>query len=165
MGALRMLWKRKTIRVLKIRSLESIGTLKQDLNVGVIRVSASLLQELGSRNSLVRLSILKDGKASKSLVRIVRAATGKKALLRDEVALQYDDRQLLGVKRPGTLHSLSIRPVSNWAALPRFLLTHTSPLVRREAAFGLVLAVVGTIVGFILGALLSEQVWKLFGRN
>ena len=50
------------IRELKVRSLESIGTVAQDYDVGVIRVSAGLLQELESRNSLVRVSIFENGK-------------------------------------------------------------------------------------------------------
>lgn len=33
----------------KVRSLEGIGTLDQDIDVGVIRVSAVLLRKLGSR--------------------------------------------------------------------------------------------------------------------
>ena len=147
-----MFWRHpKRIRDLKVRSLESIGTLTQDLDVGVIRVSASLLQELSSRNSLVRISIFEDGKASKPLVRIVRAATGKNALRENEIALQYDDRKLLGIKRANTLHRITITPVSDWVALPCFLLTHTSPLVRREAVFGLALMLVGVFLGFLLG--------------
>jgi hypothetical protein len=114
---------------------------------------------------LVRLSIVRDGKKSKALARINRAATGERALGRNEIALQYDDRQLLGINRAGSIHRLCIKPVGNWLALPRFLLTHTSPLVRREAAFGVVLMAVGAVIGLVLGLLLNERVWSIIGGH
>jgi hypothetical protein len=135
----------------KVRSLESIGTLDQDLDVGVIRVSAVFLRKLGSRNSLVRVSIVRDGRKDKSLTRIVRAATGTRALRKDEIALQYDDRLALGIKKVGTLHALSIKPVNEWLALPAFLLSHPSPLVKREAVFALTLSVLGAVIGLVVG--------------
>lgn len=135
----------------KVRSLEGIGTLDQDIDVGVIRVSAVLLRKLGSRNSLVRISIVRDGRKAKSLTRIVRAATGTRSLLKNEIALQYDDRLALGIKKAGTVHSVSIEPVNEWSALPAFLLSHPSPLVKREAAFALTLMLLGAVIGLVIG--------------
>lgn len=135
----------------KVRSLEGIGTLDQDIDVGVIRVSAVLLRKLGSRNSLVRVSIVRDGRKEKSLTRIVRAATGTKSLLKNEIALQYDDRLALGIKKAGTVHAVSIEPVNEWMALPTFLLSHPSPLVKREAAFALTPMVLGAVIGLVVG--------------
>jgi len=134
----------------KVRSLESIGTLDRDNDVGVVRVSAALMRRIGERNTLVRISILHRGE-KKSVVRIMRAATGTRALLKDEVALQYDDRRTLGIKQAGTAHELEISPVNEWLALPAFLLGHPSPLVKREAAFGLALMFVGAVLGFLVG--------------
>ena len=145
----------------KVRSLESIGTIDQDIDVGVIRVSAVLLRKLGSRNSLVRVSIIKYGREEKSLTRIVRAATGTRSLLKDEIALQYDDRLALGIKKAGTVHAVSIDPVKEWRALPAFLFSYPSPLVKREAAFALTLMVLGVAIGLVLGVA-SSYVFSLY---
>jgi hypothetical protein len=135
----------------KVRSLEGIGTPAQDMDIGVIRVPSAMLRKLGTRNSLVRVSLMENGRKKKSLIRIVRAATGARALLKNEVALQYDDRRELGIYRAGSTHTLVIEPVHEWLALPSFLLGHSSPLVRRETVFALALMVVGAIIGFIVG--------------
>jgi hypothetical protein len=137
--------------VFKVCSLEKIGTIQQDFDVGVVRVSGALLRQLGTRNSMVRVSVLENGKPQKSLVRIIRAATGTKALRKDEIALQYDDRSELGIKKAGTCHSISIEPIGQWWGLPSFLLSHTSPLVRRDAFFALGLATLSALLGAIVG--------------
>lgn len=139
----------------KVRSLEGIGTIAQDNDVGVIRVSGFLLRRLGSRNSLVRVAKLESGRRQKALIRIVRAATGTHALRKDEIALQYDDRRELGIRQAGSIHVLSIEPVCEWRALPSFLLSHTSPLVKREASFALALMVAGALIGFLTGIALT----------
>ena len=137
---------------LKVRSLEAIGTLSQDIDVGVIRVPGIFLKRHAKRNSLVRVSLIdEDGRRKKSIIRIVRAATGTKALLKNEIALQYDDRIELGIKQAGTIHTLEIEPVHDWFSVPKFLLGHPSPLVRRETAFAIALMIVGALVGFIIG--------------
>ena len=134
-----------------MRSLEGIGTLDQDIDVGVIRVSGFLLRKLGSRNSLVRVSTVENGRRTKSLIRIVWAATGSRALRKDKGALQYDDRRELGIKQVDSIHAILIEPVCEWLALPSFLLSHASPLVRREAGFALVLMLAGAVSGFLVG--------------
>ena len=48
----------------KVRSLEGIGTLDQDIDVGAIRVSGFLLRKLGSRISLVRVSTIESGRGT-----------------------------------------------------------------------------------------------------
>ena len=137
---------------LKVHSLEAIGTLNQDIDVGVIRVSGVFLKRHAKRNSLVRVSLIdKAGRKKKSIVRIVRAATGIKALLKNEIALQYDDRIELGIKQAGTVHTLEIEPVNDWLGIPKFLLGHPSPLVRRENIFAFASMVVGTLIGAIAG--------------
>lgn len=141
-------------RKFHVQSLEKIGTIAQDLDQGVIRVAGSLLRELGGRNTLVKISVIVGGRAEKSIVRILRAATGQSGLTADRVALQYDDRLFLGVDRAGEPCELSIRRVNEWTALPIFLLRHSSPLVRREAAFALALMISGAAVGFFLGLLI-----------
>ena len=139
----------------KVLSLEAIGTIEQDRDVGAIRVSGVILRKLGGRNSLVRVSLIDHGRTRKSLIRIVRAATGERKLLKDEIALQYDDRRELGIKKAGASHTLRIEPVNQWLRLPEFLLRHSSPLVRREAAFSISLMVVGAVIGFLLGIFVS----------
>ena len=54
----------------KVRSIEEIGSLDQDIDMGVIRVSAVLLRKRGSRNSLVRVSVVRDGCKEKSRISI-----------------------------------------------------------------------------------------------
>ncbi|MCY3876227.1 MAG: hypothetical protein OXF88_18295 [Rhodobacteraceae bacterium] len=134
----------------KVKSLEAIDTINQDLDVGVIRVSGCRLQELGSRNSLVRISTIENGPKAKSLIRIVRAKTGKLALQKNEIALQYDDRIALGINKADESRILSIKPVQQWLNLPCFLLFHTSPLVRKEAGFALALLVLGFFLGLFV---------------
>jgi hypothetical protein len=103
---------------------------------------------------LVKVSVIVDGRAEKSIVRILRAATGESGFTADRVAFQYDDRLFLGVDRAGEPRELSIHRVNEWTALPIFLLRHSSPLVRREAAFALALMISGAVVGFVLGLLI-----------
>lgn len=140
----------------KVHSLESRGTLIQDGDVGVIRVPATMLSKVGGRNSLVKVSVVRDER-SKSHIRIARALTGKHALRNDEVALQYDDRADLGIRDAGAVCTLVIKPVNEWLALPRFLLGHSSPLVRREAAFAMALMVLGAIVGAFGGYFIGRM--------
>lgn len=136
----------------KVRSLEVIGTLSTDIDVGVVRVSAAFLRNNTRRNALLRISIVgKDSDANKSIIRIVRAATGSRTLRKNEIALQYDDRIELGIKKAGTTHMLEIEPVNDWLGLPSFLLGHPSPLVRREAVFAVALTLVGALIGFFVG--------------
>lgn len=135
----------------KVRSLESIGTIDRDMDVGVIRVPGTFLRRFGKRNSLVKISLISESGKRKTIVRIVRAATGSRALLNNEIALQYDDRRKLGIKKAGTIHTLEIRAANEWLSLPAFLLGHPSPLVRREAAFAVALMFVGAVVGFVAG--------------
>ena len=135
----------------RVFSLEKLGTLNQDLDVGVVRVPAVVMRSVAKRNSLVRISVMEGSVRKKSLVRIIRAATGEGALKNNEIALQYDDRRTLGIPSVGSERTLEIKRVHEWTHLPAFLLRHSSPLVRREAAFGLVLMVLGAIAGFCLG--------------
>ncbi len=139
----------------KVRSLETIGTLSTDFDVGVVRVSAAFLREHTKRNALLRISLVgEDGRKGKSIVRIVRAATGSNALRKYEVALQYDDRIELGIKKAGTTHRLEIEPVHRWLGLPYFLLGHPSPLVRKEAVFAIALMIIGAVIGFVAGVMI-----------
>jgi hypothetical protein len=136
----------------KVRSLEGIGTVDTDFDIGVVRVSAAFLRRHAKRNALIRISVVgNDGHTSRSIVRVVRAATGKKALRANEIALQYDDRVDLGIKKAGGIHTLQIDPVNSWLGLPQFLLGHPSPLVRKDIVFSIALWVIGLIVGFIVG--------------
>ena len=136
----------------KIRSLEAIGTSDTDIDVGVVRVSGAFLKRHSRRNALVRISLLDElGRKKVSIVRIVRAATGKPALRTNEIALQYDDRVELGIRKAGMIHTLEIEPVNDWTGIPRFLLGHPSPLVRKDAIFGIALMIVGALVGFVVG--------------
>lgn len=138
--------------VIKVRSLESIDTLKQDLDVGVVRVPAIFVRTLAKRNSLVRISALdEDGCRRKSIVRIVRAHTGMGALLKNEIALQYDDRLELGIPSAGASRLIEVSVCHPWIGLPEFLFRHPSPLVRKETIFSLSLMVIGALVGFLLG--------------
>lgn len=139
----------------KVRSLEAIGTLDRDIDVGVIRVPGTFLRKFAKRNSLVKISLISESGDRKTIIRIVRAATGSRALLKNEIALQYDDRRELGIKKAGTMHTLEIKAVNEWLALPTFLLGHPSPLVRREAAFAVALMFVGAVVGFVAGLSVS----------
>lgn len=91
------------------------------------------------------------GRKKVSIVRIVRAATRKPALRTNEIALQYDNRVELGIKKAGTIHTLEIEPINDWLGLPRFLLGHPSPLVRMDAVFAIALMIVGALVGFVAG--------------
>lgn len=136
----------------KIHSLERIGTLSQDIDVGVVRVPGIFLKRYAKRNSLVRISMINDaGKKTKTIIRIVRAATGGKALRKNEIALQYDDRIELGIRKAGEMHTIEIESVSDWSGIWRFLLGHPSPLVRREVVFSIVLMIFGALVGFLIG--------------
>lgn len=140
----------------KVRSLESIGTESTDIDVGVVRVSGAFLSENTKRNALLRIALVgEDGQRKKSIVRIVRASTGRRALLKNEIALQYDDRIELGIRTVGTTHPLEIEPVHDWLGLglPIFLLGHPSPLVRREAVFAIILMILGGFIGFFIGAM------------
>lgn len=138
-----------------VYSLEKIGTLTQDHDVGVIRVSGSLLRKLGGRNALVRVIAHHESESDRSIIRILRAATGSKALRRSEIALQYDDRRSLGIKQAGVEQMISIQSVGSWRGLPSFLISHTSPLVRLQAAFGIILMLAGAVVGLLLGGLIG----------
>ena len=140
----------------KVRSLEAIDTIGQDADVGVIRVAGVHLKELGGRNALVRVSVIRDGKPAKSLVRIVRAKTTEPALKTGEIALQYDDRLALGINRAGQQQNVLIEQVRAWQFLSRlrFLLSHTSPLVKRQTGFAIAVLIVGVIAALILGSIL-----------
>ena len=46
-----------------------------------------------------------------------------------------------------------IEPVWQWPNLPRFLLSHTSPLVRKEAGFAVFLLIAGIFLGFLVSLL------------
>lgn len=146
---------------IKVRSLESIDTISQDVDVGVVRVAAARLKELGGRNALVRVSRIQNTRRVKSLTRIVRAKPTAPALSIDEIALQYDDRQALGINSAGGQHEILIERVWQWPALPWFLLSHTSPLVKKEACFAVALMIVGVLagglIGFLLGLTVSDQ--------
>ena len=136
----------------KVRSLEAIGTLERDFDVGVVRVSAAFLRKYAKRNALVRISLIRDdGRKSRPIVRVIRAATGKQALRANEIALQYDDRAELGIKRAGRIHRLQIELINPWLGLPQYLLGHPSPLIRKEIVFSVALWIIGVILGFILG--------------
>lgn len=139
-------------RIFAIHSLEKLNTVNQDLDVGVVRVSACLLRCLGGRGSLVKITPFEPTENTRSIVRIIRAATGENALTKDQIALQYDDRLALGVKKVGACHKLKLKPVHNWLSLPKFLLGHPSPLVRKEAIFGIALMISGVVLGVVLGA-------------
>jgi len=138
----------------RVRSFECIDTINQDMDVGVIRVSGARLRELGGRNALVRVSVVECGVLGKSLIRIVRAKTGDKKrgrnLKKDEIALQYDDRLALGIETASERKNLLIEKISQWLALPCFLLYHTSPLVKREALFAIALLILGFMLGFLV---------------
>ena len=125
-------------------------------DVGVIRVSGAFLRKNTKRNALLRITLVdEDGRRKKSIVRIVRAATGRPALRENEIALQYDDRIELGIRKAGTTHTLEFKPVHDWLGLPIFLLGHPSPLVRREVAFAIALMIVGVVIGFVAGSMIS----------
>ena len=136
----------------KVRSLGAIDTINQDGDVGVIRVAAARLEELGGRNALVRVSTMKDGRRVKSLVRIVR---DKNTLKENEIAIQYDDRRALGIYRVGKLQSISIEKVKAWQLLSclRFLLFHTSPLIRYQTSFAIAVAIASVAAAYFLGFL------------
>jgi hypothetical protein len=138
---------------LKVYSLTRIGTVESDHDVGVVRVSGSFLQKHARRNALVKICVLNnDGKEVGSIVRVARAATrGGNALSSDEIGLQYDDRLELGIKNAGTTHQFRIKQVGDYSGLPRFLLRHPSPLVRKEAIFALALMIVGVLIGALVG--------------
>ena len=139
----------------KVRSFGAIGTLNTDIDVGVVRVSAAFLRKNTKRNALLRISLVgEDGRKGKSIVRVVRAATGTHALRKNEVALQYDDRIELGIKKADTTHRLEIEPVHRWLGLPYFLLGHPSPLVRKEAVFAIALMIIGAVIGFVAGVMI-----------
>jgi hypothetical protein len=136
----------------RVRSLESIGTRETDFDLGVVRVSGALLRKLGKRNILLRISRFeKNGKSRKSIVRLVRAATGQRGLLKHEIALQYDDRAELGIRKAGTEHDIELTPISKWIGLPCFLLGHPSPLVRSETIFAIAIAIGALVIGYLLG--------------
>ena len=139
---------------IEVRSLQCIGTINQDVDVGVVRVAGARLKKLGGRNALVRVSTIQNGRRVKSIVRIVRAQTNDPALKTDQIALQYDDRLALDISSVGDRHELLIERVWQWPALPCFLLFHTSPLVKKEAGFAIGLLIIGLIVGFLLGFLI-----------
>jgi hypothetical protein len=139
-----------------VRSLESVGTWHSDIDMGVVRVAGALLAPSGGRNSLVRISMLdEDNSPGPSIVGIVRAATGaggkRAALTNDQIALQYDDRVKLGIKKVGTKHKMRIEAVNRWRGIPHFLLGHSSPLVRIQSLFAIALMILGAIVGFLAG--------------
>lgn len=138
-----------------MRSLDSIDTVVQDYDVGVVRVSGPLLAQLGGRNVLIKVSVDGLQGRKKSLIRIVRAATGDNALKKGEIALQYDDRELLGIKCAGSEHNIVLERVCQIVNQPRFLWHHTSPLVRMNAYFAVVLTLVGTGLGFVIGGLIG----------
>jgi hypothetical protein len=142
---------------LKVRSIVSIGRIATDYDIGVVRVFGAFLRSYAHRNALVRISVLDDqGQESRSIVRIVRAATlGKGALKKDEIALQYDDRLELGVKKAGTIRRIRIRKINEWLGLPAFLIKHPSPLVRKETIFALAMMIIGALFGFLLGLAVS----------
>lgn len=146
----------------KVRSLESIGTLSLDIDVGVVRVSSSFLRKNSKRNSLVKITALdRLGKRKASIVRIARAATGskvrngkvlkKKALKHDEIALQYDDRLLLDIRKLGSTHTLTVEKISFVYGVPQFLFKHSSPLIRLQTYFAFALFAFGVIAGFMAG--------------
>jgi hypothetical protein len=134
-----------------VRSLEAIGMVGTDFDAGVVRVSRAFLRKNAKPNALIRISTVdQDGRKKSSIVRIVRAA----ALHPNEIALQYDDRVELGIKKVGTIHMLQIEPVNQWLGLPVFLLGHPSPIVRMNTIFAIALMIVGALVGFIAGLLI-----------
>jgi hypothetical protein len=153
----------------EVCALEKLGTTDQDIDQGVIRVAGSKLSKLGGRNALVKITVVQKGESPKQeqepklepkskskpkpkpIIRIVRAATGEGGLSGQQIALQYDDRNMLGITSLREEYEIKIEPVSEWLGLPGFLLGHSSPLVRKEAVFGLALMFVGAVVGFIFG--------------
>ena len=135
----------------KVRSLEAIDTIGQDADVGVIRVVGAHLKELGGRNALVRVCVVRNGRPVKSLVRIVRAKTTEPALKSYEIALRHEDRLAPGISRVGELERLAIKKAWQCPALVCFLLFHTSPLVKKETCIAVTLLILGAIEGFLLG--------------
>ena len=135
----------------KVRSLESIGTISQDVDVGVVRVAGTRLQELGARNAPVRVSTMKRGRPEKSLVRIAGAKTTEPPLKTDEIALQHDDRQALGIGSAAEQRGIPVEEVRQFSALPRFLLSHASPLVKKEACLAVASMTVGALAGGVAG--------------
>jgi hypothetical protein len=140
----------------EIRSFTSIHTQNQDLDVGVIRVTGDTLKQLGGRDALVRISCHSGEGISNSIIRIVRASTGKDCLTKGQIALQYEDRRRLGVPRLPATNRISIEPVNQMLNQPKFLWTHTSPLVRMNAIFGVTLTIMGTAIGLVIGWMLGS---------
>lgn len=137
----------KIVRAFSVKSLEGIGTDHIDLDKGVVRVSQKTLKELGERNSLVKIT----NSSGATIVRIVRAKTGRNALSDNQIALQYEDRLHIGVKDAGTEIELTIERINSFLGIIAFNWNHTSTLIRLQTAFTFWTSVVSLMFGFLLG--------------
>lgn len=154
---------------MKVKSFQYTGTLESDRDVGAIRINGMRLSQLknagepSARNVLVRVTKIQDGKRGPSIVRIARAATPsktkvatdpdfRKALNSDEIAMQYDDRIILGIKDAGSTYELIVErhpfPVIGYW---NYLWNHSSPLVRITFFMSLLSGALGALIGAILG--------------
>lgn len=131
--------------MITLRSFHDINTHPQDIDTGVVRLPQNMAH-IANRGDLVRLTT-KDGK---SIVRIVRYGTGSTRLGDDEIAIQYDDRVELGLRRVDACE-LTITKVSDWGGLYHFFKTHPAPLVRLEARLSWMMLLLGSVLGAVAG--------------
>lgn len=128
-----------------ILSFKDIDTHPQDIDSGVIRLPQDLLPD-AKRGDLVKITT----ENGKSIVRIVRRGMGSSKLEDNQVAMQYDDRVELGLRRTPEAN-LTITKISDWLGLYRFFKTHPAPLVRLEARLSWVMLFLGTALGALVG--------------
>ena len=134
----------------EIVSFHEIGTHAQDLDEGVVRLGRDFALPV-KRGQLVRIQSKKTGKA---IVRVVRRGVGKSHLDVNQIAMQYDDKVLLGLSRDKKAE-LEFKVLGNYIGILRFFRTHPSPLIRLEAMLAWIMLVLGSLIGGILGFLIG----------
>lgn len=144
----------KLKRNFRVKSLESVGKLATDYDVGIVRISGNQLSNNFERNSYVKIQMCGEG-TNKKITRIVRALTGEGALKNDEIALQYDDRLALGVSNAGESVELKLTKIPAWRAIWSYCSNHPSPLIKAQFWLSVILALLGILVGAPLGLLFA----------
>jgi hypothetical protein len=155
-----------------VHSLERIGTLDQDYDIGIVRTSAYIMKKVAERNSFVKI-ISKSGSKKKSIIRIIRAATGgnpriagnnRKALSKYEIALQYDDRRALGIFKLDRAYKLRIRRTIPLMGLFGYLNGHSSPPIRYTYRLSWILLIIGAALGSMGGPFIYDNISLLLAN-
>ena len=140
----------------EVLALERFNTLAVDAENGAFRVSSWMLRQLEGRNQFIRISRVAPNGDKASIVRIARAATRTPiALRKHQIALQYEDRRALGIRRTGEIHDIELKPIYAILGIPLLMISHPSPVIKFASILSVCLAFLGAFFGALIGVALG----------